>query len=146
MIWNWSLYTEKKRKFHIDERNGLRVGIGHRRLGILVMTTRCMSVLRIDQSELVTLEKPKKQDLVQDFFPDHMALWYVHSLCIKSWFFCRPHTWKTGNVELTVFMKFNSLISQRVPEFFLSYSLMSLQTNTYMYILKTQPIPLIWKG
>lgn len=105
-----------------------------------------MSVLRIDQSELVTLEKPKKQDLVQDFFPDHMALWYVHSLYIKSWFFCRPHTWKTGNVELTVFMKFNSLISQRVPEFFLSYSLMSLQTNTYMYILKTQPIPLIWKG
>lgn len=43
-----------------------------------------MSVLRIDRSELVTLEKPKKQDLVQDFFPDHMALWYVHSLCIKS--------------------------------------------------------------
>lgn len=28
------------------------------------------------------LEKPKKQDLVQDFFFDHMTLWYVHSLYV----------------------------------------------------------------
>lgn len=76
---------------------------------------RCMSVVTFDRSELVNVGKTQKTDLVQDFFFDHMTLWYVHSLYIKSWFFCIPHTLKTANVELTVFMKCHSLIHQKVP-------------------------------
>lgn len=40
LIWNWLLYIEKKRKFYIDERNGLRVRIGYCWLGIFVMMIR----------------------------------------------------------------------------------------------------------
>lgn len=57
------------------------------------------------------LEKPKKQDLVQDFFFDHMTL---YGMC-TPYMFCIPHTLKTANVELAVFMKCHSLIHQKVP-------------------------------